>query len=35
MALADAANAGLQLICPMVSMLWVSNSVRAPMRAAA
>ena len=27
--------AGLQLICPSVSMLWVSSSVRAPMRAAA
>ena len=27
--------AGLQLIAPMVSMLWVSSSVRAPARAAA
>ena len=27
--------AGLQLICPTVSRLWVSSSVRAPMRAAA
>ncbi len=27
--------AGLQLICPKVSMLWVSNSVHSPMRAAA
>src|SRR5580692_2976024 len=27
--------AGLQLICPSVSMLWVSSSVRAPRRAAA
>jgi hypothetical protein len=27
--------AGLQLICPSVSMFCVSNSVRTPMRAAA
>ncbi len=28
-------TAGLQLICPSVSMLWVRSNVRAPMRAAA
>ncbi len=35
-ALADTAPiAGLQLICPSVSMLWVNSNVRAPRRAAA
>ena len=35
MALADAADGGVAAHLPSVSMLWVSSSVRAPMRAAA
>ncbi len=35
MALADAPMAGLQLICPRVSTLWVNSRVFTPMRAAA
>jgi len=35
MALADAANGGVQLICPSVSMLCDKSKVLLPMRAAA